>query len=83
MEDYEYDVGKRYAQILKIMWFTFFYATIIPIGAFISLLGIGLYFWVDKYNFLRRSSLHYKVNHKLTYLALRLLEFSLFFRVLG
>ena len=65
------------------MWFTFLYATIIPIGAIISLLGIGFYYWVDKYNFLRRSSLPYKVNYKLTNLALRLLDYSLFFRVIG
>lgn len=39
------------------MWFTFLYATLVPIGAFISLVGIFLYYWVDKYTLLRKSSL--------------------------
>ena len=56
MEDSEYDMGKRYAEIIETMWFTFLYSTLIPIGAFISVLGIGIYYWVDKYNLLRRSS---------------------------
>jgi hypothetical protein len=50
-------MGKRYAEIIESMWFTFLYATIVPIGAFISLAGIAIYYWVDKYNLLRRSSL--------------------------
>ena len=39
------------------MWFTFLYADLIPIGAFLILFGFCLYYWVDKYNLLRRSSL--------------------------
>lgn len=57
MEDFQYDVGKRYAEILESMWFTFLYASLIPMGAFLTAIGIGLYYWVDKYNLLRRSSL--------------------------
>lgn len=55
MEDYPYDMGKRYAETIETMWFTFLYVTLIPIGAFLSLLGLWMYYWVDKYNLLRRS----------------------------
>jgi hypothetical protein len=55
MEDYPYDMGKRYAEIIETMWFTFLYVTLIPIGAFLSLVGLWIYYWVDKYNLLRRS----------------------------
>lgn len=65
------------------MWFTFLYATMLPIGAFLSLGGITLYYWIDKYNFLRRSTLNVKVQGKLTNLALKLLDLTLLFRVLG
>ena len=55
MEDYPYDMGKRYAEIIETMWFTFLYVTLIPIGAFLSLVSLWMYYWVDKYNLLRRS----------------------------
>ena len=57
MEMPEYDVGKRYGEVLEIMWFTFLYLSLIPIGGFFSCLGLSLYYWVDKYNLLRRSAL--------------------------
>ena len=44
------------------MWFTFLYATLIPVGAFLSLGGIAFYYWVDKYNYLRRSSLSHHIS---------------------
>jgi hypothetical protein len=57
MADYHYDMGKRYAEIIEMMWFTFLYADLIPIGAFLILVGFCIYYWIDKYNLLRRSSL--------------------------
>ena len=55
MEDYPYDMGKRYAEVIETMWFTFLYASLIPIGSFLSFIGLAIYYWVDKYNLLRRS----------------------------
>ena len=57
IEDFPYDLGKRYAEIFEIMWFTFLYSELIPLGSFLILIGLVLYYWVDKYNFLRRSAL--------------------------
>lgn len=51
-------MGKRYAEILETVWFTFLYASLIPMGAFFTIFGVGFYYWVDKYNLLRRSSVH-------------------------
>ena len=65
------------------MWFTFLYATVIPLGAIFSLFGIIFYYWIDKYNFLRRSSLEIRVQGKLTNMAMKLLDFTLLFRVVG
>lgn len=56
MEDFHYDMGKRYAEVLETMWFTFLYLTLIPFGAMLTLFGLVIYYWVDKYNLLRRSS---------------------------
>ena len=57
MEDYPYDMGKRYAEVLETMWFVFLYASLIPIGTFLSFIGFCIYYWVDKYNLLRRSKI--------------------------
>lgn len=50
MEDVEYNIAKRYAEIMKTMWFTFFYAPAIPIGILWSIFGIVFYALVDKVN---------------------------------
>lgn len=65
------------------MWFTFLYASLIPMGAFLTVIGIGLYYWVDKYNLLRRSSIHENVSGKLSIIALKLLDLVLIFMPLG
>jgi hypothetical protein len=65
------------------MWFTFLYITIIPIGAIFSILGMFAYYWVDKYNLLRRSTVKAHVSGDLINLTLAMLEFTLPFRVAG
>lgn len=65
------------------MWFTFLYASLIPMGAFLTVIGIGLYYWVDKYNLLRRSNIHENVSGKLSIIALKLLDLVLVFMPLG
>lgn len=83
MEDFSYDVGKRYAEILQSMWFTFLYVSLIPMGSVLTLVGIGFYYWVDKYNLLRRSSIKENVSGKLSVVAIKLLDLVLLFMPLG
>lgn len=65
------------------MWFTFLYATLIPIGAFIAIVGLALYYWVDKYNLLRRSSLRHNLSGHMTVVSLKLLDMTLILMPLG
>ena len=83
MEQTSYDIGKRYAEVIEIMWFTSLYSSLIPIGAFVSLLGILMYYWVDRYNLQRRSTLKYEVSGKMINFALKLLDISLLLRPAG
>jgi hypothetical protein len=83
MELPDYEVGKGYGEVLEILWFTFLYTSLIPLGAVISCLGLGLYYWIDKYNLLRRSSIHSKVSGDLIYLTLDMLDFTLVMRTAG
>lgn len=55
------------------MWFTFLYITIIPVGAIFSCLGLLAYYWVDKYNLLRRSSIEGQVSGDLVNLTSNML----------
>lgn len=57
--------------------------TLIPIGGFFSCVGLGLYYWIDKYNLLRRSSVRSYVSGELIHLTLQMLDFSLVLRVVG
>lgn len=79
----EYDVGKRYGEVLEIMWFTYLYMTLIPLGGIISSLGLVLYYWVDKYNLLRRSCIRSNVSGSLIVLTLGMLNFTLVLRTAG
>jgi hypothetical protein len=76
-------MGKRYADTVKTMWFTFVYVGIIPLGAGFSLLGIILYFFVDKYVLLRKSSVKSSVSSHLANYMMLLLDFTLLFKSLG
>jgi hypothetical protein len=60
------------------MWFTFLYAKLIPFGSFLVLIGLVLYYWIDKYNFLRRSSLKEAISGKMSILAMKALDATLF-----
>lgn len=58
-------------------WFTFLYSCVIPFGSILIFIGFGLYYWIDKYNLLRRSSISQGVDGDLCLKALFLLEFIL------
>lgn len=83
MEDSPYDIGKRYAEIIEIVWFTLLYATLIPFGGFLTTLGLFIYYWIDKYNLLRRSVLKFNISYKLALHFLMVLEWSIVFEPTG
>lgn len=56
MEPIPYQLGKRYAEMVKLVWLVFLYSSLIPIGPILAFLGMVCYYWIDKYNLLRRSS---------------------------
>lgn len=83
MEEDHYDMGKRFAEIIETMWFTFMYSTLLPLGALIAIVGISIYYWVDKYNLLRRSTVSRQVSGALILNSLNLLDFTLFLKPMG
>jgi len=83
MSDTPYMMGKRYAEIIESMWFTFLYATLIPLGSLVSLIGLSLYYWVDKYNLLRRSSLTHNISGSMAIVSMKLLDFTLLMKPAG
>jgi len=60
------------------MWFTFLYSELIPMGSFLILLGLVLYYWVDKFNFLRRSAIKEGHSGKISTFSLQALDATLF-----
>lgn len=77
MEPMSYQMGKRFAEIMKIIWLVSFYQSLIPLGPPVAALGLILYYWIDKYNLLRRSSVKEAVSGALTLKIMTLLDFSL------
>ena len=54
-----------------------------PIGSFFSVIGLVFYYWVDKYNLLRKSSLAHNISGDLAVLSLKLLDFTLILKPVG
>lgn len=52
----EFDISASYASVIKTMWLTALYAPLIPLCIPISIGGLLLKYWVDKYIFLRRCT---------------------------
>ena len=67
MEHPEYSISKRYAEIMKTMWFTFFYSPAIPFGIVWSILGISIYYFIDKYNIIYRRTVKESIGKNLTF----------------
>lgn len=83
MEEDSYDLGKRFGEVIETMWFVFLYSTLLPIGAVVSIMGLILYYWVDKYNLLRRSKVHGNVSGKFIRTSMLLLDFTLILKPIG
>lgn len=62
------------------MWFTFMYSTLLPLGAIITTVGLCVYYWIDKFNLLRRSTISRQVSGTLILNSLNLLDFTLFLK---
>ena len=65
------------------MWFTFLYSELIPLGSFLVFIGLVLYFWIDKYNFLNRSTLKTGLSGKMAIYGLKSLDATLFLSPIG
>lgn len=48
MEQPNYSMSDRYSDIIKSMWFVFMYATLIPLVIILFLVGMILFYWIDK-----------------------------------
>lgn len=76
-------IRKRYAEIIEIMWCSFIYIDLIPLGNVLVFFGLCIYYWIDKYNLLRRSSLNYSVSGILSKKMLTLLDITICLRFVG
>lgn len=83
MEKPNYLSGKRYADLMKTMWFTFFYAPCIPLGNFFSMLNLILYYYIDKYNVLRRRTIKESLSKDVSLGMIEMLEFIIIFFAIG
>ena len=55
------------------MWFTFAYASLIPAGVIVSVIGLILYYWTDKYVLLRKRTIHQGLSSNVTKAMITLL----------
>lgn len=78
IEDYHYDMSKKYSEVFKLMWITFLYAELIPLCSFLTIIGIVFYYWVDKYNFVKSCTRKPGISGKMTLLAVKSIDMTLF-----
>ena len=78
-ENPSYLNGKRDADIMKTMWFTFLYSPVIPIGSIVSLIGLILYYWIDKYNIINKFTVKESISLHLTMEMIEMLDLIIIF----
>ena len=83
MEKTEYYQAKRYADIMKTMWFTFLFGSAIPLGIVLSIVGLIMYFWIDKYNVMRRRTVKENLAKEVSIEMIEMLELSIIFCGVG
>lgn len=69
--------------MLDSIWFAYLYASLIPAGNLLVTVGTCLFYWVDKYNLLRRSSINEHISSSLSLHAVNFLDLTLVFRCAG
>jgi len=77
------NMSNKYAQSIKTLLLTAFYAPAMPIAIFFSLFGLLLTYWSDKYLFLRRNALPPALGHELNTSMLEYLDLMVLFWALG
>ena len=83
MEFPDYSMGKRYADIMKTMWFTFFFSPALPLGTLFSAVGLIFYYYIDKYNLIFRRTVKENIGKKLTDEMIELLNYCIVFHSFG
>ena len=61
-----YSIGERYTEVTKLLFFTFFYAIVFPIGFFYAATTFLVYYWVDKFCVLRKWRQGPKINAEIS-----------------
>ena len=83
MEYVDYTQGKRYADIMKTMWFTFLFGTCIPFGIIMSVFNLIIYYWIDKYNLLRRRTIKESLSMSVSIEMIDMLDLCIMFFAMG
>lgn len=83
MEMPEYSMGKRYAEIIKTIWFTFLYVELLPFGVVYSLTGIILYYFTDKFTLTYNACVKSSVSSELSRTMVTVLDFTLVLKPVG
>jgi len=76
-------MAQKYANIIKTMFLTAFYAPFLPIGTAVSIFGLFLAYWADKDFFLRRCVTPFAMGKELSKIMTDYLEFFTFLFAAG
>jgi len=61
-----YSIGERYTDVTKVLFLTFFYCTLFPLGYFYAAAILFVYYWLDKFCILRSWKQGAKINAKIS-----------------
>jgi hypothetical protein len=64
-----YSIGERYTEVTKVLFLTFFYCTLFPLGFFFAAAILFIYYWMDKFCVLRTWRQGPKINADISLLS--------------
>jgi hypothetical protein len=65
------------------MWFGFFYGDVIPLGILLNLLCLIIYYYIDKYNVVRRRTIKDSITKELSFTMIDYLDLILILHAVG
>jgi len=68
---------------MKTMWFTFLFGAIVPLGIFFSMFSLSLYYFIDKYNVLRRRTIKESLSLSVSIKMIDMLDLIIIFFAVG
>ena len=82
-EGHNIDIAENYSFVIRLLYLSFWYASVAPIGMIFCFLGLLTNYWMDKYMLLRVNCFPENINEEIVKKVTKIMEIIVFLYILG